>query len=233
MARHMNGLVLWLVVVGLTHAGLAETIHPTGYDMRGGDESTFRYFDQTYAGGTGPQVFPAQQLSGGSGVLTDGIIATDNWFIAENGDGYHPYVGWHSIDPTLTFHFPQPVHLNAVTIFADNSGGDGGVLPPSTAHLQMGLTNVDRSIHVPPGTAPFAYTLTDLNLFGSTLALTLDRAPFSDPCLPNWVFLSEVQFSGTTDAIPAPAAAAGGIALIIGLAIFRRATKALQRTDEA
>ena len=223
MSRYSSlRLAVSLAGAAFASSAAANTVLPTGYDMRGGDSSTYRYYDETYTGGTGPQTYDGQMLSGGHGVLTDGIVADQNWFEAEAGDGYHPYVGWHSVDPTITFHFAGPVHIDGVTIYVDDSGGAGGVHPPSEAQIHMGSTFIDRPIPDPGSPKPFGYTFAGLNLHGSSLDLTLDRLPGGEPGLPNWVFLSEVQFSGTASPVPVPQAVFGGAVLLAGMAVVRR-----------
>ena len=103
----------------------ADLIQPVSYDMLNGQASTYSYWDESYSG-SGDPTENYSPLSGGLGDLTDGIIATENWYIVEAPDGPGPYVGWR-IDPiTITFHFEGAPTINEVTIYVDDANGEGG-----------------------------------------------------------------------------------------------------------
>ena len=152
-------------------------------------------------------------MSGGKGDLTDGIIATDNWFVAEAPAGKRPYVGW-TLDPTIVFHFSATTAVSAVTFYFDDSDGAGGVSAPGSAVVD-GTTFV---ISEPAGSAPFAFTASGLSFNGNDLSVTLNRKN-------SWVFLSEVTFAGAgSTTVPEPGSAALMLAgrLGLGVAAIRR-----------
>ena len=83
-------------------AGEAAALQPDSYSMPNGYSGSYNYWDEIYSG-SGCRTCDGAFLSGGTGELTDGVIATDNWFVVEAPAGNGPYVGW-PIDPTITFH---------------------------------------------------------------------------------------------------------------------------------
>ena len=165
-------------------------VMPVSYDMLNGETGNYTYFDDTYNGSGNPQQ-PLSPLSGGLGDLTDGVIATQNWNIANL-----PYVGWHTITPTITFHFAEEMRIHTVVLHVDDSNGAGGVYPPSLVRLTMGGQSVQYTPVDPPGGEPFALTYSGLNLRGNTLELYLGRTG------SNYLMLSEVEFFGAPANIP-------------------------------
>ncbi len=164
-------------------------IMPVGYDMRNGETGSYTYFDDTYDG-DGDVSEPLAWLSGGLGDLTDGVIATQHW-----NQTPQPYVGWVSIDPTITFHFSEPVNIDAVVLHLDGSGGGGGVYPPDDVTVSMGGSTQVFPCSDPPDGVPFAFTCGDLGLSGDTLELTI--ADYSGS--GSYMMLSEVEFFGVPD----------------------------------
>ncbi len=163
-------------------------ILPSSYDMLNGETGTYTYFDDSY-NGNGDPTEPLSPLSGGLGELVDGVIATQHWNQA-NG----PYVGWVSVDPTITFHFDLPVNISAITLHIDDDGGGGGVDVPDDVTVVMGGTTLEFDVTDPPGGSPFGFTMSDLNLSGDTLEITL-----ADHSTGGYMMLSEVEFVGGPD----------------------------------
>ncbi|MGZ0020026.1 FxDxF family PEP-CTERM protein [Nitrosomonas sp. wSCUT-2] len=162
---------------------------PDSYDMLNGNTGSYNYWDETY-NGSGCVTCDNAALSGGRGDLTDGIIATENWFITEAPVGNGPYVGW-TIDPVITFHWNTPVNITSVTFHFDDSNGAGGVSAP--ASVTVGGTNF--AIADPIGSAPFAFVADGLSFSGNDLVVSIARNNA-------WVFLSEVEFNAAP--IPEP-----------------------------
>ncbi|MFH1746220.1 MAG: C25 family cysteine peptidase [Planctomycetota bacterium] len=160
-------------------------IGPIYYDMLNGETGTYTYFDDIYDGDGNPAQ-PLSPLSNGLGELTDGVIATQHW-----NQNNTPYVGWVSVDPTITFHFAQDVSINVVVIHIDDDGGGGGVHVPSDVTITMGESTVVVPVEDPPGDEPIAVTFADLGMFGDTLELTL-----ADHSTSGYMMLSEVEFYG-------------------------------------
>ncbi|MBX9917534.1 MAG: FxDxF family PEP-CTERM protein [Nitrosomonas sp.] len=177
--------------------------------MLNGNTGSYNYWDETY-NGAGCVTCDNAALSGGRGDLTDGIIATDNWFVTEAPVGNGPYVGW-TLDPTITFHWNAPVNISSITFHFDDSNGSGGVSAPAS----VDVNGINFPISDPAGSAPFAFVANGLAFTGNDLAVTIHRSNA-------WVFLSEVEFNVTP--VPEPETYAmllAGLGLV-GIAIRRR-----------
>ena len=184
----------------------AAPLMPVSYDMLNGN----LYLDESYdgAGDPGTSLSP---LSGGTGELTDGVIATLSW----NTVHQPRYVGWFSIDPEITFNFEQDVQIDSITLWFEDFCGQcpntAKVGPPSSVTID----GTNYLVPDPPGSDPFPFTVDGLGFTGSTLDIQIFDG--LDPDL-DWVFLSEVEFDGTA-VIPIPGAfvlllsALGGIGL--------------------
>jgi len=169
-------------------SAFALTITPDSYDMKNGGSGSYTYWDDAYSG-LGSKTTNYDLLSGGLGDLTDGIMTTSHYYTTEAPAGPGPYVGW-CTSPTITFHFGTVINLNSLTLFLDDYNG-GGVYLPGSVTLGMGGTTSDYDVYDNPAIAtPIPVTLSDLDLIGDTLSLTLNRKS-------GWIFLSEVTFDGT------------------------------------
>lgn len=182
--------------------------------------SGFNYWDLAY-NGSGSTTTDGAALSGGTGDLTDGVIAPEVWFLTENFAGTGPYVGWAADvtpNPTLTFNFTGIPTIGSINIHLDNSG-EGGVFAPSS----ILINGVNTAFTAPTfGTAGFV-NFTGLSLTGNSLTLQFLQSS-------RWVFVSEVGFDGSVStAVPEPATWAlmiGGFGLV-GAASRRRRTAVL------
>ena len=168
------------IVWGMTDAALALTISPSSYDMPDGDSGTYQYKDSTYNG-----INSGGFLSGGTGKLTDGVIATESWNINRN-----PYVGWFN-NPTITFNFTQVVNIDELTLSVDDSNNTGGVTTPGSVDISMNGININRTIVDPPSSNPFSETFSGLGLSGTSLDLTINDGKNT------WIMVSEVSFEGS------------------------------------
>ena len=168
------------------HFTTVNKIMPAFYDLLNGESGSYTYFDDDYDG-DGNNSQPLAPLTNGLGDLTNGVIAAEHWNVASG-----PYVGWVSIDPTITFHFDQNVNINVVTLHLDDSGGGGGVYAPDDVTIVMGGQTLVFPCSDPPGDEPFAFTLEDLALSGDTLELTI-----ADYSTSGYMMLSEVEFHGS------------------------------------
>jgi PEP-CTERM motif len=185
----------WIVVAALTlGAGSASAaVLPDSYSMPNGFGVPFGiydYWDEIY-NGSGCVTCNGALLSGGTGDLTDGIIATQNWRGAEQPAGNGPYVGWSLLDPTITFHWNAPVAITNATFYFDDSNGDGGVYPPASVIID----GTAFAVADPAGSAPFAFNA-PFSFTGTDLVVTINRRT-------QWVFLSEVQFDAVS-LVPEP-----------------------------
>lgn len=168
--------------------------------MQNGETGSYNYWDETYSG-SGNTTANGSFLSGGTGDLTDGIIAASSWNVTEPPAGNGPYVGWRHITPTITFHFsPKNVALDSITLYLDDRNGSGGVGAPSAVIID----GVIYDLSDPAGTGPFSVTLSNLGFYGSSVDVTLVDG------VGSWVFLSEVTFDG--EYVPEPG--------VLGLTLF-------------
>lgn len=202
----MKSIPLSLTALALLAAGAANaSVTPDSYDMLNGNTGSYTYWDETYSG-AGCVTCDNAPLTGGKGDLTDGIIASDNWFVTEAPPGNGPYVGW-LLNPTIVFHFAATTAVSAVTFYFDDSDGAGGVSAPGSVVVD-GTTFV---VPEPPGSAPFAFTASGLSFNGNDLSVTLNRKN-------SWVFLSEVQFAGAgSGAVPEPGSVGLLLAGLVGM----------------
>jgi hypothetical protein len=200
--------VAGLVVLG---SGSAMALAPSSYEMPNGNTGSYTYHDDSY-NGAGCVNCDEAPLSGGTGDLTDGVIATDNWFVTEAPAGPGPYVGWFLRDPLITFRWDTPVNITSVTFHFDDSDGSGGVSAPAGLEVD----GMSFAVADPAGSAPFSFTAA-VNFSGTDLVVNI----FSRS---SWVFVSEVQFNATP--VPEPATTAlmlAGLAAVGAAAARRRA----------
>ncbi len=162
-----------------------DVLNPYAYDMLNGETGSYNYFDDLYDG-DGDPTQALSPLSGGLGDLTDGVIATQSW---DSTSG--PYVGWVSVDPTITCYFENWVRIRRVVLHVDDSNGSGGVYPPEDVTLVMGDETLVFPITDPSGGQPFAIELDDLGLTGNMLEITL-----ADHSTGGYMMLSELEFYG-------------------------------------
>lgn len=214
-----------LVVVAATLAIAARPANAStlltvaSYDMPNGNGTASGggadYWDTAYSNcGVANCTTDGAALSGGKGLLTDGVIATESFGI---GSGVGEYVGWLA-DPTIVFHFGATEGISELKLSVDNPSGVGGVGAPATVTIN-GTAYSDPSWLSASG--PETIDITGLAINSSTITLALTR---SYP--PNfWVFASEAQFFGPSLAAT-PLPAAWSMMLIgtagLGLATWRR-----------
>jgi len=186
-----------LMLSALATTASATLISPTSYDLLNGNSGSYNYWDDSYDGNGNNQVNGAA-LSGGTGDLTDGIIATQNWNLVEAPRGPNgPYVGWVNINPTINFHFGSVVDVSSITIYTDDSNGTGGVSAP----LSVTINGTNFSITDPTTSDPLVLTFDNLAINASDIDITFYRRN-------SWVFVSEISFDdATTTAVPIPATA--------------------------
>lgn len=213
--------VACLSVAGALVAGpaAASGIPVESYDMNNGhgqaSGGSFNYWDRFYTG-VGATTVDDAPLSGGVGDLTDGFAAADFWYNLENGAGTGPYVGWYSpvrSNPVAQFNFSLEWTVEQIRVHIDNSLV-GGVQQP-LAYLVNG--NAWSFTPLDPFTIGWV-TLAGAPVTGNQLSLTFVNQTFA-----HWIFVSEVELTGTHgDPIPEPASSA---LLLMGLGLLGAASR--------
>ncbi len=158
--------------------------------------------------------------------LTDGAIATTNWF----GTDRPLYSGWQNVEPTITFDFGGIVNIDSLIFSFDDSNGAGAVTTPDSIEISMGGVTLTRNIIDPAGDDPITETFAGLGLTGSTLDLKVFNAQI--PGTQEWTMISEVSFDdGVTAAVPFEFSPAMGLFIaggFFGVAKYRK-TKATKQ----
>ncbi|KRQ94756.1 hypothetical protein CQ12_04305 [Bradyrhizobium jicamae] len=192
-------------VAGTTESA-AGIIEVQNYSMVNGSGTSnwgsYNYYDTTYSGSGNKNaegtIFdangkaianPAAMLSGGTGLLTDGVIATQNYSQVSPGQ----YVGWKYIDPTITFKLTANSGVQGISIavglspFVQSYVVDGNVVlgsglvgPPAT--FELSINGGASTIYTPvassvTGNSEILTILFPDLVVGDTFALTLKRGP--------------------------------------------------------
>lgn len=215
----LNKVIIASSLVLAASAAYALPIPVKTYAMLNGATGTYQYWDESYVG-TSPasnSTTTNAPLQGGTGDLTDGVIATQNWNIVEAPAGPGPYVGWLNFNPTITFAFDGPQNFFSLTLWLDDSDGFGDVSAPSAVSVKVGSDPVEVfTVAEPLGTDPFAFVIPLAGKSGDTVTVTLSAKNA-------WVFLSEAVFEDGRDG-PDPVPAPASLALLgIGLAALAAA----------
>ncbi len=200
-----------LFVLGASTASAA-TVSALYYDMQNGGSGAFTYYDDSYTcvnlvacSANGTQGTDYSSLFGGKGDLTDGVIASANWFSTPA-----PYVGWQNFDPLIQFHFAPGTSIHSVTIFFDDSGGAGTVSPPASFDFTNGGPTQNFLVGTNPSpTNPYSQTFNVALGATTQLDITSHRRN-------NWQMISEIQFDGSQSSVPEPAS---GLLAIAGLGL--------------
>jgi PEP-CTERM motif-containing protein len=235
----------------------AGPITVTSYDMNNGNGTvslgSYNYLDGAYVG-TSPaanSVTEGAPLTGGTGILTNGIIPTVDYTQAPT-----QYVGWKYTDPTLNFHLQAGSQVNQISLYFANPVQVPGSLVGGLVGVpgQVTLTINGVTVAITPTFSAFS-PLTEVVTFNfdsplnytddTTFGLTIDRGPLLDDALyynslypgdtvfnenaiatgkEPWFMLSEVQF---LTAVPEPSTWIMMIAGFAGLGIaaYRRKAK--------
>jgi MYXO-CTERM domain-containing protein len=203
----------------LAGAASAAQLTVSSYSMPNGDGQAhggnYNYWDGTYNGAGNPALDGSSGsfLSGGTGALTDGVVAFTNWSALSNNAGTGQYVGWVFTNPTITFNFASAVTINEIKLYVDNSH-DGGVTSPSS----VTVNGVDYANPTWAGaTLPQTIDITGLAITGHSVSVTLTNPGY-------WVMLSEAQFYGTP-AVPEAGSTAMALAGLATLGLMARRRK--------
>jgi hypothetical protein len=171
------------------------------------------YFDFTYTqtgqstpyvnanqNGSGTNMIPtaansnAAPLTGGKGLLTDGVIPLANYSTV-SGTTSGQYVGWKYQDPTITFHLTGGQSVTQIQLFvaANNSGGLVG------APGNVALTTIN-SLGQSSLISASSYTETTSSYLGSAstdvITITLNSALSSDLLFSLQLFRGSLEADG-------------------------------------
>lgn len=241
-SKNFSGALFALVVS--CGAAQASVIPVDTYSMQNGDgilqAGTFNYLDKPYSNGNGTT--PQAPLSGGTGILTDGVAPHENWSNAPNG-----YVAWKYFNPTITFNFAAPATVGELDIYVSgNTGGldgfpaailvNGNPVSISAADWGWGYDGVQKLSIIFGSSLPTSQVIVQL-LAGPAQNDALNYPYPNDPFIIDprtnayttvepWLMVSEVQF---LSAVPEPST---WIMMILGFGTlafvsFRKSQKAL------
>lgn len=200
---------------------LASELTVTSYDMNNGNGANQftnptggqNYFDFTYTqtgqstpyknanqNGSGTNMIPtaansnAAPLTGGTGLLTDGVIPLAN-YSQVSGTTSGQYVGWKYQDPTIVFHLASGQSVGQIKLYvaADNSGGLVG--SPSNVTLTT-INSLGQSTLI----SAASYTETKTSYMGSpsteVITITLNNALSSDLLFSLQLFRGVLEADG-------------------------------------
>jgi hypothetical protein len=199
----------WIIIVLLIIplSAFANQLPVFSYSMYNGATGSYDYRDFTYSPCNGVCDVTGASLSGGTGKLTDGVSPSLSWY---QYGLYTPWVGWDvnqgGSNPTVTFNFNGPVHIESMTVWVDNTIGTGGVYLPSS--ISIGGQNFTIS----PDNAnpnPRAYTYSGLNINGGSVNVQFFQSTYQ------WLMVGEVSFDDGNTRVPEP-----GTLFLLGLGVF-------------
>ncbi len=227
-----------IVLLGVAVISHAVQIKPVSYDMPNGSGiargGLYNYWDVSSTG-SGEKTTDGAQLTGVSGKLTDGLIATESWAWTDADGTFHTsgtldrYVGWTWGDPTIVFHFTNQVNIDNITFYVDSPSNDklnnpqGGVAAPTGfeiggEHFDSGYDTSKKNV---PGTGPVEINIDNLGLtMIQDLTVQIDRDTFGGTRF--WLFCSEITFDdGQPSPVPEPSTIILFGAGIAGFALLR------------
>lgn len=214
--RLIHRLALATISLVCANPALAAPIHPIEYQMQNGSSDPFSgtYHDDTYPSPNAALDFGS--LSGGTGQLTDGVVAPGDW----NQPGSGAYVGWNFFSPDIRFKFaPTDASrvIQSITFHVDDANGVGGVRAP----MAFAINGTTYNVTDPAGFGPVSYTITDLNLLVRDLGDGILPIVIVRDDSSSWLFVSEIAFDDAA-MVPEP----GSLALLaLGGMLLRRGGK--------
>ena len=175
-------------------ASFAQFVVPTSYSATTGQTGTYTYFDET-----GSQ-------------LTDGVLGVNDWTVNLGSGNAYEWMGWWTVDPTLTFTFSTSQTIRSVLVGFNRGEGTGLIYLPTS--VTIGGSNFSLTgTELPDQTRGFLQF--DGIWTGTTLQIDLPHVN------GRWVFVDEIKFS--TTAIPEPAVTTLWCGLgALGLMVWRR-----------
>ena len=186
-------------------SSLASVVVPTSYTINTpGEVGAYSYFDDT-----GSQ-------------LTDGVTGADDWTANLGKGNAYEWVGWHKVNPTITFQFGSTVTINTVNIDFNRCENTGWIYIPSS--VTIGGTPFSLSQNALPDNSR-GYLSFNGSWTGSSLTIDLARrSPYN--LYYSWVFVDEVTFDGVS-AVPEPSTIIAGALLLVpfGVSAIRYSRK--------
>ena len=210
-----------LVTICVSGAAFAVPLPIVSYSMENGESGSQTYYDDAYGGigATGNPNASGSFLSGGLGQLTNNVFANGADIFDDE------WVGWSSIQPTITIDLGAPYLVSAVGIHASNwSPPFNDVGAPGAANHSYSLDNITYS-------SPGLYPTTVADRSGDDprwvdvpfgVVARYVRVKLFDgvkesgtsPGLKTWIFLDELRVDGT---VPEPTSF---MLLVVGAAAF-------------
>lgn len=149
-------------------------------------------------------------LTGGKGMLTDGVISSQNFSLVSGSNGkisnglstgYYgslngqptQYVGWKYQDPTIVFHLASNQTLGQISVYVASDGSGGLVGAPHNVGLTIGgvlLSSSDFSFV----TSPYADSISTIG--ASVLTIKLNHAYSSNLAIALQLFRGPLQQDG-------------------------------------
>ncbi|MBI5263422.1 MAG: PEP-CTERM sorting domain-containing protein [Bradyrhizobium sp.] len=196
-----SGLLLAFLIAALGSTGAsAGLVNVASYDMNNGNGTTqftfgYDYFDFSYTknGQATPDFYANKNgsnqtipnnaapkdapLTGGTGKLTDGLIATQVYSLVSGANGAissgafagqpTQYVGWKYQDPTIAFHLAGGQFVNSIALYV---AAFNPAAPGETNGLVAAPNEVLLDVNGQPVSA--SLTVTSLNAFTQMLTLS-------------------------------------------------------------
>ena len=232
--QSFTSVALLAVCLSSTSA-LASVVPVTSYDMNNGNGATQyttptggqNYFDFTYtatgqssptsnAGKNGSaSSIPSNPshdapLTGGTGKLTDGIKASDNYSLVSSSNGTisnspagygflngqaTQYVGWKYQDPSITFNLASGHLISQISLYVAANGSGGLVGAPGNVTLNLGGVLLDPSLYTEV-TSPYKPSSNPYASSTDVITITLKQAVSSDLAFGLQLFRGALEADG-------------------------------------
>ncbi|CAN5803600.1 hypothetical protein BH11GEM2_BH11GEM2_25980 [soil metagenome] len=195
----------------IVSSGFSSPFAVSSYSMPNGGTGYYQYHDYIYPSANASTDFAL--LSGGTGLLTDGIAATQSWDIGMQGapgEEQGQFVGWY-LEPTINFFFTSAIEIAHMRVNFDLSyRGAVGAPGPVT------VNGVTYAVSIPGGSDPF---WADFDLTGSA-ATNVESVRFTRGA--PWLMISEVEFVTATPEPGSLVLLATGLLAVLGGVRMRR-----------
>ena len=173
----------------------AQYVVPTFYTNTAPENGTYTYQDAAHT------------------KLTDGIVGANDWTADLGSGNAHEWVGWQSVDPTLTFTFSTSQTIRSVQIGFNRGEGTGAIYLPTSVTIGGSSFSLNGT-ELADNTR--GYLQFDGEWTGTTLQIDIPHVS------GRWVFVDEVKFSTTTIPEPAVSALLAGLAAASWIAAWRK-----------